>query len=196
MSLVPDYEDSSSSSSSSHSESLSDEEITKEDAVSCTETTTLKPKLPTPGFLGATGESVKATTSVFTNPFIEAEQTEEAILEKHVKMVSKKDNVVINGKKVCWNYRKGRCRFGHNCKYAHDSDLQKTKEELSLENRVENTVICQNQELTQPSAQELLQIKNDSTAANQKRKRPGLTQGLVPGKKVMRSYKQQHNKTQ
>jgi hypothetical protein len=29
---------------------------------------------------------------------------------------------MINGKKICWNNRKGRCRFGHNCKFAHDTD--------------------------------------------------------------------------
>lgn len=28
-----------------------------------------------------------------------------------------------NGKKICWNYRKGRCRFASNCTFAHDSDL-------------------------------------------------------------------------
>jgi hypothetical protein len=31
--------------------------------------------------------------------------------------------VKINGKTVCWQYRKGKCRFGHNCKFAHDSDI-------------------------------------------------------------------------
>ena len=31
---------------------------------------------------------------------------------------------MIDGKKVCWNFRKGRCRNGHNCKFAHDNDIK------------------------------------------------------------------------
>lgn len=81
-------------------------------------------------------------------------------------MVSAKEDVrTINGKKICWNYRKGRCRFGHNCVYAHDSDLQKDGEEV-----VPGQVVL------------------NKKVEKQKRKRPGLTQGLVPGKKVMKEY--------
>lgn len=29
----------------------------------------------------------------------------------------------FNGKKICWMNRKGRCRFGNKCKFAHDSEL-------------------------------------------------------------------------
>lgn len=123
---------------------------------------------------------------------MQAENEKQAILEKHVKMVNTKDNVqLINGKKICWNYRKGKCRFGHNCIYAHDSDLQKTKEQLEAENQVQQTVLCQNQLLPQPSIQELKEIQQDAIANKKSRKRPGLTQGLVPGKKVMKSYMKQ-----
>lgn len=39
-------------------------------------------------------------------------------------MVESEDHLVQkNGRKICWNNRKGRCRFGNKCKYAHDSDL-------------------------------------------------------------------------
>ena len=27
------------------------------------------------------------------------------------------------GKKVCWLYRKGQCRKGHRCMFAHDNDI-------------------------------------------------------------------------
>lgn len=60
---------------------------------------------------------------MFTNPFLEEDNAKVAILERHVKMIST-DVKVVNGKKICWNYRKKRCPFGHKCKYAHDSDLQ------------------------------------------------------------------------
>lgn len=174
---------------------------------SITEEPTPKVVLPKPNFGDADNESTKS--SVFKNPFIEAENEKEAILQKHVKMVDTKDNVmVINGacladkvlwnglmivsivgKKICWNYRKGRCRFGHNCKFAHDSDIQKSKEQLDAEKQVQNVVVCQNQTVPQPSTEELEKIKEESVGHNQqKRKRPGLTQGLVPGKKVMKNY--------
>ena len=31
---------------------------------------------------------------------------------------------MIDGKKVCWMYRKGRCRQGAQCKFAHDNDVK------------------------------------------------------------------------
>lgn len=152
-------------------------------------------KLPTPGFLGKTTSNVRGS-SVFANPFAEEENAKQALLEKHVKMVNSKDNAkLINGKKICWNYRKGRCRFGHNCKYAHDSDLQKTKEELLIENQTQQVVLCQNQDLPQPSLEELKEIKAEAVTMNGgKRKRPGLSQGIVPGKKVMNKYRSQKKK--
>ncbi|XP_044271645.1 uncharacterized protein LOC123015777 [Tribolium madens] len=181
MSLVPDYD----SLSSSDSE---DEEIV-EPKTRDTEKTPLK--LPTPDFVGVSNDPDVPKTSVFKNPFTEAENAKEAILQKHVKMVDAKDNVVvINGKKICWNYRKGRCRFGHNCKYAHDSDLQKSKEQLQSEKQMQQTVVCQNQNLPEPSPQDLEKIKQEAVTQNaqKRKKRPGLTQGLVPGKRIMKNY--------
>lgn len=146
--------------------------------------------LPSPSFLKSnTQTSGIPKGSVFINPYIKAEHDKQAILEKHVKMVDTKDNIrVINGKKICWNYRKGKCRFGHNCIYAHDSDLQKSAEQLEAENRVQRTVLCQNKDLPQPTPQELKQFQSEAALNHQKRKRPGLTQGLIPGKKVMKEY--------
>lgn len=154
-------------------------------------------KLPIPTFDGKPSSGcIETQTSVFANPFLEAENAKEAILQKHVKMVDTKDVVVINGKKICWNYRKGRCRFGHNCKYAHDSDIQKTKEQLEAEKTVaiSQSVVCQssvtglNASPQQPTPQDIEKIQEESLLEKKKRKRPGLTTGLVPGKKVMKQY--------
>ncbi|VEN44322.1 unnamed protein product [Callosobruchus maculatus] len=105
-------------------------------------------------------------------------------------MVDVKDKIdIINGKKICWNYRKGRCRFGHNCKFAHDSDVQKTEEQIQTEKdlAVKNAVVCQN--LPQMGfVQERSEQDEEEDGANKKRKRPGLSQGLVPGKKIMKQY--------
>lgn len=97
-------------------------------------------RLPTPQF-----SAHCSPDSVFGNPFLEAETAKEAILEKHVKMVDTREALAINGKRICWNYRKGRCRFGHNCKYAHDSDLQKSQAQLHAERDRARacSVVCQ-----------------------------------------------------
>lgn len=67
--------------------------------------------------------------SVFANPYKEAEDAEKGTLEKHVKFAPKLDDIKeINGRKICWNYRKGRCRFGSDCVFAHDSELLQKKQ--------------------------------------------------------------------
>ncbi|KAL0893650.1 hypothetical protein ABMA27_013810 [Loxostege sticticalis] len=181
MNALLDYGSSSSSDSEQEQE---ENELTNSD----------KPKLPKP----ALGEN-SLQTSVFSNPFVEAELAKAAILEKHVKMVPGKDNtIMINGKKICWNYRKGKCRFGHNCKYAHDSDIQKTSEELEAEKQKLKSVVCEGAGTmtSQPPPQlEAVSPTDDAVweggADKKKLKRPGLSQGLVPGKKVLKMYKEQ-----
>ncbi|XP_059048564.1 uncharacterized protein LOC131843828 [Achroia grisella] len=177
--------------------SSSDSEDAQEDTDKCQESTKLK--LPKP----ALGES-SLQTSVFSNPFVEAELAKAAILEKHVKMVPGKDNTqMINGKKICWNYRKGRCRFGHNCKYAHDSDIQKTAEELEIEKQKLKSVVCEGagtMTSTPPPqiSTDMISPTDDAVwegaTEKKKLKRPGLSQTLVPGKKVMKMYKDQKTK--
>lgn len=39
--------------------------------------------------------------------------------------------LTINGKKICWNYRKRKCYLGTKCPYAHDSDVPLTEEQLN-----------------------------------------------------------------
>ncbi|XP_050310377.1 uncharacterized protein LOC126746260 [Anthonomus grandis grandis] len=207
MSLVADYE-SDSDGSNSTEESLSTDiktEIKRQEDTSSDEEKKLPPpsfKLPAPKFGGETVEDDceedESSGSVFVNPFLEAENAKEAILQKHVKMVNAKDVIRINGKKICWNYRKGRCRFGHNCKYAHDSDVQKTEQQLSEELEVAKAraMVCHYSGATgQKSVSRPLQDESEelSEEVKKKRKRPGLSQGLVPGKKVMKQYL--HNKT-
>ncbi|XP_075219988.1 uncharacterized protein LOC142323721 isoform X2 [Lycorma delicatula] len=156
----------------------------------------IQEKLPLPSF---GSENLNVKNSVFANPFIEAENAKEAILEKHVKMIPAKDDLTnINGKKICWMYRKGRCRFGHNCKYAHDSDVHNTEQNSFT---AENSEKCMEQSSTisvtiesnsdnvKNSDSNLLKSSDNSTV--KKKKRPGLSQALVPGKKVLNMYKKQ-----
>ena len=53
------------------------------------------------------------------------EDKKKAILEQHVNMTVRQEEMrMIDGKKVCWMYRKGRCRQGSKCQFAHDTDVK------------------------------------------------------------------------
>ncbi|XP_015431587.1 PREDICTED: uncharacterized protein LOC107187903 [Dufourea novaeangliae] len=147
--------------------------------------------LPTPDF----NSTPIMKTSVFSNPFVEAEKAKSAILEKHVKMTPTLDDTkMINGRKICWNYRKGRCRFGHNCTFAHDSDLHRTAAELEVIRAPQETIICQTQYNGQVSINDDDEIDQENNQMNKRKKRPGLSQSLVPSKKVLKMYKAQQAK--
>ena len=134
-------------------------------------------------------------TSVFTNPFAEAEKAKSAILEKHVKMTPTLDDTkMINGRKICWNYRKGRCRFGHNCTFAHDSDLHRSATELEAIRTPQETIICQTQYNGQVAVNDEEEVDQENNQTHKRKKRPGLSQTLVPGKKVLKIYKAQQAK--
>lgn len=105
---------------------------------------------------------------------------------------TKEETTMINGKRICWNYRKGRCRFGHNCKFAHDSDLHRS--DVAEDNMPEQVVLAQNSPASGASiVLEPLDKVDDDEVARKKKKRPGLGDSIVPGKKVMKMYKKHHN---
>ncbi|XP_047114859.1 uncharacterized protein LOC124795080 [Schistocerca piceifrons] len=182
-SLVADY---SSTDSESSSDTDSEEDVEETNKGGCS-----SEKLPHPEF-GSAGISCMKS-SVFSNPFVEAENAKKAILEKHVKMTPTKEEItMINGKKICWNFRKGRCRFGHNCKFAHDSDLPNVNTENQSESGdVYNgqTVVLHDSVGTGDS--EISKCSENLLSVVSKKKRPGLAQELVPGKKVLKLYKKQ-----
>lgn len=177
--------------------------------VRITETAASKEKLPlpTPDFNSA---PTLLRTSVFLNPFVEAERAKSAILEKHVKMTPTLDDTkMINGRKICWNYRKGRCRFGHNCTFAHDSDLHRSAAELEALRTPQETLVCQTRYNGQQQQQQQQQIlppanddenevdqENNQTANRKRKKRPGLCQLLLPSKKVYKQFKAQQQQQQ
>ena len=118
--------------------------------------------------------------SVFANPFKDAEDAVKCTLEQHVKFAPRLEDVSeINGRKICWNYRKGRCRFGTQCVFAHDCEL--------IDKKAAQPVSMENVNLTDSP-------ETISTIINEPRKsvkRPGLSQGIVPGKKVLKKYHEQ-----
>ena len=119
--------------------------------------------------------------SVFSNPFKEAEDAAKFALEQHVKFAPKLEDIKeINGRKICWNYRKGKCRFGSNCTFAHDCEL--------LAKKLPPPVDLSSCVIASPEFADNNQPISSNTNKN---KRPGLSQGIVPGKKVLKRYKQQ-----
>ncbi|XP_055918773.1 uncharacterized protein LOC129950871 [Eupeodes corollae] len=192
MSLVADY--------SSDSEDSSQEEISPRGPEPAE-----KPKLPSANLLFENSAGGKPG-EVFSNPYKQAEQAKIALLERHVKMVNSDEHLKMkNGKKICWNYRKGRCRFGSNCSFAHDSDLNEIP--TLAENNADALKNPGKQDNKIPAATKIqqrlyggTQTPNDSfnspeesptTINAKKRNRPGLSETIVPSKRVLKSYSHQ-----
>jgi len=130
----------------------------------CFRTDQTKPdsKLPAPKFK----DTGVINESVFRNPYLEAERAKSAVLERHVKMVPAKDYLTkVNGKNICWMNKKGRCRFGNKCKFAHDSELFN-----------DPNIINENQ------------TNKNRNILNKIKKRHGLSQTLIPGKRVLKTF--------
>ena len=147
--------------------------------------------LPRPSFMVKPEEKISGSkpveNSVFKNPFRVAEDEKRAILEKHVEMTTKQEDLrKIDGKKICWNFRtKGRCRFGNKCTFAHDSDVKVQ----AGTNVAPGTSRGQEDEV-----KAMAEAAGAIVESNKRpRKRPGLSDGLVPGKKAMKFHQKVYN---
>ncbi|XP_055839347.1 uncharacterized protein LOC129907255 [Episyrphus balteatus] len=167
-----------------------------------------KPKLPSANLLFESSAGGKPG-EVFSNPYKQAEQAKIALLERHVKMVNSDEHLKMkNGKKICWNYRKGRCRFGSNCSFAHDSDLNESPTLGGENNKEAIKDAGGKQDKTLPAATKIpqrlyggIQPINESfntppeesttTISAKKRNRPGLSETVVPSKRVLKAYSHQ-----
>lgn len=137
--------------------------------------------------------------SVFRNPFRDREDKKKAILEQHVNMTQRQEELkVIDGKKVCWMYRKGRCRNGSKCKFGHDSDVK--AENLPVRETEEIKYDADSQISSDKShrgaVQPLMMQREPSPPVQQheeevrmRKKRPGLSENVVPSKKAMDFHK-------
>lgn len=179
--------------------------------------------LPRPSFM-VQQEDVKSElsatvveNSVFKNPFRIKEDQKKAVLERHVEMTVKhEDQRTIDGKKVCWNFRKGRCRFGSKCTFAHDSDVKQRGSQQTDSTPESSEKVNQGSRHSvktplfkiplpgrnNSSSEQLEDYDNvddlDSSEAviecNKKaKKRPGLSAGLVPSKKAMKFHEKVYN---
>lgn len=153
-----------------------------------------KERLPNP-MLGGLPQPVfdtdneKQLLSVFTNPFEQAEQAKNTVLEKHVKMVERN---IPKGRagQVCFKYKKGKCPYGKNCRYSHDlsseliSKPPAMTEEKSAFDFHHHSITVQKIE---PEVED-----DDSYMANSKRKkRAGVTDNIVPSKRALKPLDKQ-----
>uniref|UniRef100_A0A182WLL6 C3H1-type domain-containing protein n=1 Tax=Anopheles minimus TaxID=112268 RepID=A0A182WLL6_9DIPT len=190
FSLVADYGDSEESSSSDSSDDSTERQGTqnhqsiestfKQQTSHLTDDQSVP--LPSARTMLQSGSSRIIPGSVFSNPFREAEEAKLASLEKHVKMVDPEANAAEQKRKVCWSYKKGRCRFGSKCNFAHDSDLILRKE-LPTEAGSENE-----QDAGANTADESVTVTVKKPYPPDRKKRPGLSRDLVPPKKVLKMY--------
>lgn len=181
-----------SSSSSDSSSSSSDDEVEKPrekaKAILNNPFASAEAKtMPRPSFM-VEQEEIKSNAhcrenSVFQNPFRVKEDQKKAMLERHVEMTTKNEEKrTIDGKKVCWNFRKGRCRFGSKCTFAHDNDVPSKKS-----HETPDQIVMPNQPSrgSEPGpADEGVVIENNKRP----KKRPGLSNSIVPGKKAMKFH--------
>lgn len=168
--------------------------------------------LPKPSFMQEAEKisGVKYDNSVFSNPFRAREEKKVAILEHHVGVTNRQEAAnMFNGKKVCYNFRKGRCRHGHKCKFAHDNDVRKEVSDSLYSAKYDEAAQISHEKLetdTRPHLQlapttedvNLLQPPDlDPEAAvisSGKKKRPGLSDKLVPSKKAMKFHNKVYSK--
>ncbi len=183
---------------SSSSETSSDEEDDKISSQNSTENS--KKKLPLPDLDGHNCSSATCDTatsgiqknSVFTNPFAKEQGERVAILSKHVKLSDTSEESDKKDKnkdiKYCYKFRKGQCRFGDKCKFAHVAMPERRN---SGKGRHRQQTSASQEKKREPELiGDLFNMFDDEEKDSQtvKKKRPGLAMGLVPSKKTLKMY--------
>lgn len=203
---------------SSSDEDKSDEHIPAEQTPSLAKETISNPFLsgagagwlPKPSFMQETEKisGVKYDSSVFSNPFRAREDKKEAILTQHVGVTIRQEaGTTFNGKKVCYNFRKGRCRHGHRCKFAHDNDVRKEVSDSLYSAKYDEAAQISHEKAETdtrphlnlaPTTEDVNLLAPDlhtdsAVISSGKKKRPGLSDKLVPSKKAMKFHNKVYN---
>ncbi|KAK6190228.1 hypothetical protein SNE40_002147 [Patella caerulea] len=126
------------------------------------------------------------TSSVFINPFKQAELDKQSVLEKHVQMTEKRN---LSNKKVCFKFKKGKCYKGKGCRFLHDIDTVRGKVYNSSEDS--STI-----HIPGAAIQRFIEepVDDDNYLLNSKRKkRHGVSDHLIPPKKALLSLEEQRS---
>ncbi|XP_072280503.1 uncharacterized protein [Pyxicephalus adspersus] len=135
-------------------------------------------------------KSKVSPSGVFSNPFQDEERAQLSILERHVKLSD--SNWAKGGKGVCLAYQKdGRCRYGTKCKYSHGTDLPQgatmsSQGGLSRSGGDAPEIVGDSSGLQIGD-----EVGEDTQVEKGKRKKPGVSNTLIPPKKALKSYQKQ-----
>ena len=151
--------------------------------------------------------------SVFSNSFAQSEATIQQTLSKHTKLSEispQKDDKHQRKKmareeqkklKLCMHFFKhGTCKYGDKCKFSHKLLNQPEKISVASEEESVKPDIIHKPELYKKSKsakkEELDFIPSEddecSPSIKKAKKRPGLGNDIIPGKKVLKSYEKSY----
>ncbi|CAH2321537.1 hypothetical protein AB205_0130250 [Pelobates cultripes] len=150
-------------------------------------------RLPAP-LLGR--QVVAGPGGVFSSTFREEQEAQLNVLEQHVKLSD--SNWMKRGRGVCLAYQKdGRCRYGTKCRYSHDSDLMQPGTQLVNKGSEHNLLredggwMHREENVEGNEGKESELDRDEKQSQRGKRKKPGLSNTLIPPKKSMQNYKEQ-----
>ena len=121
---------------------------------------------------------------MFSTPFQRAEEEKQSVLEKHVKL---SNNEIQSGKKVCYNFKKGKCRLGSKCKYSHGSPIINKATDKTVKNVTSYPTLGGGYQEANPQYGDFKGDDDSYMESKKRKKRAGLAGGLVPPKKAMKS---------
>ncbi|KAL7889564.1 hypothetical protein AOLI_G00018220 [Acnodon oligacanthus] len=160
---------------------------------------TFSHKLTSPPLGGSSLGGFPAGSSVFANPFKERAEARLNVLQKHVPLTLQAQPFQIGGKRICVAYRRdGRCRFGIRCKFAHDSDLQ-----ISTSFPAGSDIGQVDQTQYNPGSLHTSDYRTfplergeeeEEESLKRKKHRVGLSDTLIPPKRMLKQYARQKKK--
>ncbi|KAH9515140.1 hypothetical protein Btru_019317 [Bulinus truncatus] len=142
-------------------------------------------------------------TSVFMNPFEEAEQAKNQMLEKHVKLTQAVPRKPGH-QPICWKFKKGKCHMGKNCRFFHDPESRilqesklsqpETQSSDSIHHPVYHSSAYSDASHREMNKEEDNDDDDSYLATMKKKKRYGVCDNLVPPKKAFESLQRQREK--
>jgi len=193
-------------------ESDDDDDDDEDETLDDHENETPQTKMPLPAF-GSSVREGGDIPSVFQNPFQKAEDQRKAILEQHVKMTASLQEKEGEKRRrlPCFKFRKGQCHAGDKCRFFHDKTTVSRREKGGDGEQKQQAVYAAAPKLLQPEPQfdfpeDTSRRKGgpggapvlasffdpvrdaalvDDADGRPRKKRVGMSAGLVPPKKAM-----------